>query len=161
MNAMWPLQTWVIRGLGVAGIHVLARVVLGVAIVQWPREGYFLRWIAVALVVLAVMIWGGVDGIRDRREHPDPADGADLTMLWLKAAACGAPLAGALTWLVGRITDVAVGQDSVFFEITVGAAFTMLLVFVPVVVAVAVGGRLAGRAAEDGPADDERDEAAG
>lgn len=155
------MSAWAIRGLGVAGVHVLARVVLGVAILQWSREGYFLRWIAVALVILAATIWGGIDGIRDRRGHPDPTGGTDLTMLWLLAAACGAPLAGVVTWLVGRVTGVPVGEDSLFFEITVGAAFTMLLVFVPAVVAVAVGGRLAGRETEVRPTADERGGAAG
>ncbi|MGW6377925.1 B-4DMT family transporter [Rhodococcus sp. NPDC055112] len=133
------MNSWLLRGLGMASVHVVTRVVLGLAVTQWPLHGSSLRWISLAFVVLVALLWGGLDGIRDARSAVDEESGADLTMMWLKAAALAAVLAGAVTWLVGAITGIAVGDNTLFFELTSGAAFTILLVFLPAMLAVAVG----------------------
>jgi len=123
------------------------RTFLGAAVTQWPQQGSIMRWFSLILVILAAFLWGALDGIRDRRAHPDPDDGADLTMMWLKAAFVAGILAGAASWLVSIIFDIAVTNSGLFFEVTSGAAFTVLLVFVPATIAVALGRYVAGRGA--------------
>ncbi|MFC7450278.1 B-4DMT family transporter [Rhodococcus daqingensis] len=146
------MNSWLLRGLGMASVHVVTRVVLGLAVTQWPLHGSSLRWLSLALVVLAALLWGGLDGIRDARTAVDEESGADLTMMWLKAAAVAGLLAGAVTWLIGVITDIALGDNTLFFELTSGAAFTVLLVFLPAMLAVAVGRFLVRRKAPATPA---------
>lgn len=139
------MNGWVIRGLGLALVHAVVRTFLGAAVTQWPEQGSILRWFSLIVVILAAFLWGAFDGIRDRRAHPDPDDSADLTMMWLKAAFVAGILAGAVSWFVGVVFDIAVTNGSLFFEVTSGAAFTVLLVFVPASIAVALGRFLAGR----------------
>ncbi|RQM31722.1 B-4DMT family transporter [Rhodococcus ruber] len=133
------MKPWLLRGLGLTLVHVLVRVLLGVALVQWPLQGSMLRMVALAVVVLAAIVWAGLDGIRDQRAHPQSEDGADLTMLWLKAAAVTGLAAGLLTWLIDTVSPIQVGVKSLFFELTSRAAFTVLLVFVPATAAVMLG----------------------
>ncbi|MFG1781334.1 B-4DMT family transporter [Rhodococcus oryzae] len=133
------MNSWLLRGLGMASVHVVTRVVLGLAVTQWPLHGSSLRWISLAFVVLVALLWGGLDGIRDARTAVDEESGADLTMMWLKAAAVAGVLAGAVSWLIGATTGIALGDNTLFFELTSGAAFTILLVFLPAMLAVTVG----------------------
>ncbi|MFF0279082.1 B-4DMT family transporter [Rhodococcus aetherivorans] len=133
------MKPWLLRGLGLTLVHVLVRVLLGAALVQWPLQGSVLRMVALAVVVLAAIVWAGLDGIRDQRAHPQSEDGADLTMLWLKAAAVTGLVAGLLTWLIDTVSPIQVGVKSLFFELTSGAAFTVLLVYVPATAAVMLG----------------------
>lgn len=133
-------------------VHVVTRVVLGIAVTQWPLHGSILRWLALALVVLAALLWGALDGIRDARSAADEESGADLTMMWLKAAAVAGLLAGAVSWLIGVITGIALGDNTLFFELTSGAAFTILLVFLPAMLAVSIGRFLVRRKSPATPA---------
>lgn len=133
------MNAWLVRGLGMALIHVVIRAALGAAIAQWPLQGSILRWLSLAVVVVIAAIWGGIDGIRDRRDFPEAEDGADLTMIWLKAAILGGFVAGAVSWILSRIPKLELTQQGFFFEITSGAAFTILLIFVPAMIAVTVG----------------------
>lgn len=130
------MNAWVVRGLGLALIHVFVRTVLGVSITQWPLQGSTLRWIALVVVILAAVAWAGIDGIRDRRAHPNPDDGADLTMTWLKAGLLGGIVAGVLSSILSLVPSLNVTQNTFFFEITSGAAFTVLLIFVSAMLAV-------------------------
>jgi hypothetical protein len=129
-------------------INVGVRILLGVAVTQWPLHGSQLRWIGMAAVLIAVIVWAGLDGIRDRRANPDPEYGKDLTMVWLKAAVLGGLGAGLVTWLIQLIVDFSLGQNSLFFELTSGAAFTILVIFIPATIAVFLGRLMAGREAK-------------
>ncbi len=139
---------WVVRGIGMGLINVGVRILLGLAVAQWPLHGSQLRWLGLAAVLLAVIVWAGIDGIRDRRANPDPDYAADLTMLWLKAAVVGGLLAGLFAWLIGLIVDFSLGQNSLFFEMTSGAAFTILLIFIPATISVFLGRLIVGREAK-------------
>lgn len=139
------MKPWLLRGLGLALVHVVVRVLLGAALIQWPLQGSVLRWAGLIVVVLAAVLWAGFDGIRDRRAHPDPENGEDLTMRWLAAGAVTGLVGGFLTWLADVVLPVSVGVKSLLFELTSGAAFTVLLVFVPAMVAVVAGRFFAGR----------------
>ncbi|WP_181763013.1 B-4DMT family transporter [Rhodococcus spelaei] len=146
------MNSWLLRGLGMAFVHVVTRVLLGIAVTEWPLHGSTLRWLGVAVVILAALIWAGLDGIRDARAHPgEEEEGADLTMRWLKAAVVAGLLAGAVSWLIGAVSDIALGENSLFFELSSGAAFTVLLVFVPAMAAVTVGRLIVRRDAKKAP----------
>ncbi|MFD4367663.1 B-4DMT family transporter [Rhodococcus sp. NPDC058521] len=132
------MNAWVVRGLGMALIHIVLRAILGIAITQWPLHGSSLRMVALVLVVIAALVWGWLDAARDRKKNPDPDTGADLTMLWLKASILGGLVAGLGSWIVNFVPDFNVTQNSLFFELTSGAAFTVLLIFVPTMLAVGV-----------------------
>lgn len=69
-------------------------------------------------------------------------------MVWLKAAVLGGLAAGVVTWLVQLVVDFSVGQNTLFFELTSGAAFTILLIFIPATISVFLGRLLAGREAK-------------
>lgn len=122
-----------------AFVHVVTRVLLGIAVTEWPLHGTSLRWVSIVVVILAALIWGGLDGIRDARAYPGEDEGADLTMMWLKASVLAGLLAGAVVWVVGMVSDIALGENSLFFELTSGAAFTVLLVFIPATLGGAIG----------------------
>ncbi|MDI9906096.1 B-4DMT family transporter [Rhodococcus sp. IEGM 1406] len=133
------MNAWLVRGLGMALIHVVFRALLGAAIAQWPLQGSTLRWLSLLIVIVFAAIWGGIDGIGDRRNFPEPEDGADLTMLWLKAALVGGFVAGAASWALSLVPSLELTQQGLFFEVTSGAAFTILLIFVPAMIAITVG----------------------
>lgn len=139
------MNGWVVRGLGLALVHVVVRTFLGAAVTQWPEHGSVMRWFSLIVVLLVAFGWGALDGIRDRRANPDPDDGADLTMLWLKAAFVAGILAGIAAWIVGLLFDIAVTNSGLFFEVTSGAAFTVLLVFIPATIGVGLGRFVTGR----------------
>ncbi|KAA0023508.1 B-4DMT family transporter [Antrihabitans cavernicola] len=139
------MSGWLVRGLGLALVNVVIRTVLGLAISEWPLHGSPLRWLSVAVMVLLGIVWGFFDGRRDRRKNPDPERGADLTMLWLKAAVLGGLVAGAVSWIVDQAPKFDLGDNPLFFELTSGAAWTILLIFIPALIGVALGRWLASR----------------
>ena len=139
---------WVVRGIGMCLVNVGVRILLGAAVTQWPLHGSQMRWLGLATVLLVVIVWAALDGIRDRRANPDPDDSADLAMVWLKAAVFAGLTAGAITWFLQLIVDFSLGQNTLVFELTSGAAFTILLVFIPATAAVFFGRMLANREAK-------------
>lgn len=139
------MNAWVLRGLVLAAAHVVVRTLLGFAIAQWPLHGSIFRWGMFLIVVVAAVVWGFIDGRNDREAHPDPDDGDDLTILWLKAGLLGAVVAGLVSWVVGRLPHFDLGDQSLFFELTSGAAWTTLLIFVPAMIGIAIGWFVVGR----------------
>ncbi|WP_415974738.1 B-4DMT family transporter [Rhodococcus sp. 077-4] len=139
---------WAVRGIAMGLVNVVVRLLLGAAVSMWPLSGSALRWVAYALVLLVIIVWAGIDGIRDRRKHPDPDDGEDLTMVWLKAAVVGGLLGGLLSWIVDFFVDFSLGQNGLIFELTSGAAFTILTIFIAASVAVFVGRHIVNRDAK-------------
>lgn len=146
------MNAWVVRGLGMALIHVVLRSLLGIAITQWPLQGSAFRMISLVLVIIAALLWGWFDAARDRKKNPDPEHGADLTMRWLKASVLGGLLAGFGTWLADFFVNAT--DNPLFFELTSGAAFTVLLIFVPATLAVMVARMLQNRKASENEGDD-------
>ena len=139
------MTSWVVRGIGLAIVNVAARSALGFSIAKWPLQGSVLRWLFLAVVVIAALLWGFFDGRSDRIRNPDPERGKDLTIRWLEAAIFGGLLAGALAYIVGKLPKFNLGDNSVVFEMTSGAAFTILLIFIPAFAGVALGRLLANR----------------
>lgn len=151
---MTRMSTWLVRGLAMTAVHVLARILLGVAVVEAPLNSTVWRTVAIAAVVLVALVWGGFDGIRDARANPDPDDYADLTVRWLKAGVLAGVAAGLISWIIGNTVLAGIGQAGLFVELIAGASFTALLVFVPAFVGAAIGRWLIRREQNKGASDD-------
>lgn len=133
------LSSWLLRGVVMTVVHVLARVLLGIAIIEAPLHSTVWKTIVVAVVVLVALLWGGVDGIADARANADPDDYADLTLRWLKAGVLAGVLAGIISWIVGSFAFDGIGQASLWVEIFAGGSFTALIIFAPAFLGAAVG----------------------
>lgn len=133
------MTSWLLRGLVMTAVHVLARVLLGIAVVQQPLQSTVWKTVAVAAVVLVAIIWGAYDGMRDARAHPDPDDYADLTVRWLQAGLLAGLLAAIICWFLGRFVFAGIGQASLFIEIFAGGSFTALAIFFPAFIGAAIG----------------------
>ena len=135
------MKYWVLRGAVLAVITVAARTMLGLAVSEWPLQAPLLRALAILGIVATTAVWGAVDGRRDARASSRGSRASDLTIRWLAAAAATAVLSGAGTWIVGQVTDISVGRNPLGFELTSGAAFVLLLVFLPAMSAATLGRR--------------------
>ncbi|GAC57338.1 hypothetical protein GOHSU_18_00930 [Gordonia hirsuta DSM 44140 = NBRC 16056] len=133
------MQPWHLRGLVMALLQIVVRILLGFGIIAWPVQSPILRAIAIAVVVIAAIVWGGYDGIRDARAHPDPDDYADLTMRWLKAGLAAGFISCLVCWILGTFWINGLGQADFWVEMTAGLSFITLLVYVPAFFGVSVG----------------------
>lgn len=131
--------SWLIRGLPMAIGHIAARVLLGIAVIQAPLHTTLWKTLAIAVLVLIALLWGGLDGIRDARANPDPDDYRDLTLMWLWGGIFAGLVAGLVSWLLGKFVFAGIGQAAFFVELIAGAAFTALIIFIPAFAGAAVG----------------------
>lgn len=137
---------WIVRGVAMAAVVVAVRVLLGFWMRGWPTHTEAPRILMYVVVLACAAAWGVSDGRRDRMQFAEPEDGADLTMLWLKAAAVGALLSGLATWLFGRLPTIDVGGNSLWFELSSGASFILLTIFLAALAGVAFGRYRVGKA---------------
>ena len=144
------MTTWLLRGLVFAGGMVLARLVQGTLINTFPTNAGLISLVLVVLVGIGALAWGYLDGTADARENPDPDRRRDLAMRWLVAGLVAGVISGTVTWLISLVYRN-VYADGLFAEITAFAAFTGLLVFLPAMIAVAVGRRSVDRRRPDEP----------
>lgn len=142
---MIGMTAWLLRALALGGLAVVLRVLLGFAMGFVPTFGVWLRLLCLVVLIGAAVAWGLMDGRADRRANPNPERGADLTILWLQAAVAGGIGCGLVSWLLDFIPRVDLGDAGLLFEATAASAFIVLLIFVPALVGVAVGRRLARR----------------
>ncbi|MFF3574016.1 B-4DMT family transporter [Nocardia jiangxiensis] len=126
------------RALGLALVHVLAQTLLGFAVLFWTDRTSSARIVALVLVVVCSMSWGFADGRRDRLRHGDRSE-TDFPILWLQAAVIGGLVAGAATWLCDLLPYLSLGRNSLLFELTAGAGWIVLLIYVPAMVGVGAG----------------------
>lgn len=127
------MNTWLVRGLAMTGVLTLARLALDVTMEQWPAHDVALRYIGLSCVISMAATWGFADGRRKRLQYPDrPERGPDLTMIWLAGGAFAGFATAALAWLLGQ------SGNSLLFELTAGAAWSLLLVFVAAMIGAAV-----------------------
>lgn len=139
------MTAWLLRALALGGLAVVLRVLLGFAMGFVPTFGVWLRLLCLVVLIGAAVAWGLVDGRADRRANSHPERGADLTILWLQAAVVGGIGCGLVSWLLDFIPRVDLGDAGLLFEATAASAFIVLLIFVPALIGVAVGRRLARR----------------
>ncbi|WP_405165381.1 B-4DMT family transporter [Nocardia sp. NBC_01499] len=139
------MNAWVLRAVVLGALVVVLRAALGFAMVNWPTHGVWMRVFCLVVLVVAVLYWGVLDGRKDRSDQPDPERGTDLTLLWLKAAAAGGLGSGLVAWIIDWLPKFDLGDNGILFELTAGAAFIVLLIFIPALIGVGVGRLLADR----------------
>lgn len=144
------MNAWIVRGFLLGALVVALRVALGFAMANWPTHGIWFRLLCLLVLLGAIVAWGALDGGLDRRAHPDPARGSDLTIRWLQAAALGGIGSSAVCWILDLLPGIDLGDNGVLFELTACSAFFLLLIFVPGLAGIGVGRMLAGRSADKG-----------
>ena len=144
------MTTWLLRGLVFAAGMVFVRLAQGTLVNASPTNAGTISAVLVLLFGLAAAVWGFLDGTADARANPDPDRRRDLAMRWLVAGL----IAGALSGLVASIIamfDAAIYAEGPVTEISVFAAFTALVVFIPAIFAVSMGRKLVDRRRPDLP----------
>ncbi|WP_290705469.1 MULTISPECIES: B-4DMT family transporter [Gordonia] len=156
------MSSWILRGLSMGALVTVAWVLVGILMRVAATVGSAWSIIALALIVLTSIVWGGYDGIRDARANPDPDDYADLTMVWLKAGFLSAAIAVVIGWIAGMTLVPEMRPPGLMVAITAGISFLTLLVYVPAFIGVSIGRwlirreeRKAAQAAEETPANEE------
>ncbi|WP_157387473.1 B-4DMT family transporter [Nocardia terrae] len=139
------MNAWVLRAVGLGALTVVLETLLGFGMMTWPTAGAYMRILCLIVLVGAVIAWGVLDGRADRRANPDPEQGGDLTMRWLKAALAGGVGAGLVAWILDFIPKFDLGHQGLLFNVTSGAAWIVLLIFIPGMLGVAIGRFLVGR----------------
>jgi MFS family permease len=132
------MRSWILRGLVFAAAMVVLRLAQGTLINAFQAQAGLISVVLLLLFVIAVAVWGVLDGRADARAQADPDRRQDLAMTWLLAGLFAGIVSGAVSWLISLFyTGLYAG--GVLNELTTFAAFTALLVFVPGVIGVAVG----------------------
>ena len=139
------MTMWLPRGLVFAVGMVLLRLVQGALINTYPTKAGTISLVLVVLFGIGALAWALLDGMADARANPDPDRRRDLAMRWLLAGLSAGVLSGIVIWIISLFYR-AVYAEGIIPEITVFAAFTALLVFLPAMLAVAVGRLLVDRA---------------
>jgi len=157
------MAKWLLRGLVFAALMVVVRLFQGALINQFETQALLISAVLLLVFVIVVFVWGLLDGRSDARRNPDPDRRSDLAMTWLLAGLLAGFLSGAVSWFISMIYP-ALYAGGVITELTTFAAFTALLIFLPAILAAAIGRWLVDRKAppyerrrEDGYGqDDER-----
>ena len=132
------MRSWMLRGLVFAAAMVVLRLVQGTLINAWQAQAALISVVLLVLFVIAVTLWGLLDGRADATAQADPDRRQDLAMTWLLAGLLAGVVSGAVSWVISLFyTGLYAG--GLLNELTTFAAFTALLVFVPGIVGVAVG----------------------
>lgn len=157
------MAKWLLRGLVFAALMVVVRLFQGALINQFETKALLISLVLLAVYAVVVFAWGLVDGRSDARANPDPDRRGDLAMTWLLAGLLAGVLSGAISWFISMIYP-ALYAGGLLSELTTFAAFTALLVFLPAILAVAIGRWLVDRKApawerrrEDGYGDERAD----
>lgn len=121
-------------------VQIAARFILGAVVIAAPLSKTLSTSVALAIVVLIAIVWGGIDGLKDARAHADPDDYEDLTVRWLKAGLLAGFVSCLVSWIVGTAGWFnGIGQASFFVEIFAGTSFITLIVFVPAFFGASIG----------------------
>ncbi|ACC40628.1 B-4DMT family transporter [Mycobacterium marinum] len=132
------MTNWMLRGLAFAAAMVVLRLFQGALINAWQTQAGLISLVLLLLYVIAVIVWGTLDGRADAKANPDPDRRADLAMTWLVAGLVAGILSGAVAWIIALFyKGIYVG--GLINEVTTFAAFTALIIFLPGISGVAVG----------------------
>ena len=132
------MTTWLPRGLVFAIGMVLLRLVQGTLINTYPTRAGSISLVLVVLFGIAAFVWALLDGMSDARANADPDRRRDLAMRWLLAGLFAGFVSGVVVWLISLVYH-AIYAEGIVPELSVFAAFTTLLVFLPAMLAVAIG----------------------
>jgi uncharacterized membrane protein YfcA len=156
------MAKWLLRGLVFAALMVVVRLFQGALINQFETQALFISLGLLLVFVVVVFVWGFIDGRNDARSTPDPDRRGDLAMTWLLGGLVAGLLSGAISWFISMVYP-ALYAGGLANELTTFAAFTALLVFLPAILAVAIGRWVVDRKAppyerrRDGADDDRAD----
>lgn len=128
-----------------SAVHIVARVLLGMAIVASPFDSSWWKTLALIAVIAIALLGGLVDGVADGRKHSEPEDYNDLTVRWLCAGLLAGLIVGIACWILGNWVVDGMGENPLYIEVFVGGAFTALLIFVPALLGAAIGRRIGQR----------------
>ena len=132
------MDKWLVRGLAFAGLMIVVRVVQATLLDAAQTQAVLISLVALAVVMTAAAVWGWRDGRADAIAQPDAERRDDLAMTWLIAGLVAGAISGVVAWLVSLVYST-LYSGGLINELTTFAAFTALLVFLPAVVAVALG----------------------
>jgi len=144
------MTTWLARGLVFAAGMVLARLVQGTLINTFPTNAGLISLLLMVLFGVGALAWGFLDGTADAQANPDPDRRRDLAMRWLLAGLVAGVVSGAVVWIISLVYRNVYGEGLIP-EISAFASFTALLVFLPAMIAIAVGRRAVDRKRPDEP----------
>lgn len=120
-------------------LHIVTRIILGFFVISAPLSSNVAKTIALVVVVLVAIVWGGFDGIKDARANPDPDDYADLTVRWLKVGLFAGVVSCLVCWILGTLWLNGIGQSAFWIDMTAGVSFITLVVYVPAFFGVSLG----------------------
>lgn len=127
-----------LRGLAFAAVMVVVRLFQGAIINAWQTQAGLVSVTLLLLFIIAVAVWGVMDGRADARATADPDRRQDLAMTWLLAGLFAGIVSGAICWLIALFYK-GLYTGGLINELTTFAAFTALCVFLPGIIGVAVG----------------------
>ena len=136
----WLTSKWLVRGLVLAALMVMIRLIQGVLINAFEAWAGPINWSLMLLFAIAVFIWGLYDGHADAQSNRIPDHREDLTMTWLGSGLAAGVLSGFVSWVIAWFVK-SMYVSSLLNEVTSFAAFTALLTFVVGVIGVALGRR--------------------
>src|ERR1700744_4528931 len=132
------MTNWMLRGVVYAAAMVVVRLIQGALINAWQRNAGLFSVSLLLLFIIAVAVWGVLDGRADAKAHRDPDRRGDLAMTWLLAGLLAGLLSGAVCWLIALVYQ-GLYTGGVLNELTTFAAFTALCVFLPGIIGVTIG----------------------
>lgn len=144
------MRSWLLRGLVLAFLMVLIRLIQGALINMWETSAGTISAILVLIFIIAPLAWGYIDGRRDALAQPDPDRRADLAMTWLLAGLSAGIISGFVCWLISLFYE-SLYVGGLVSELTTFAAFTALLVFVCAMLTVGISRFLVDRNAKNQP----------
>ncbi len=127
-----------LRGLVYAAAMVVVRLFQGALINAWQTQAGLFSVALLILFIIAVAVWGVLDGRADAIANRDPDRRGDLAMTWLLAGLVAGLLGGAVSWLIALVYN-GLYTGGLINEVTTFAAFTALCVFLPGIIGVTVG----------------------
>jgi hypothetical protein len=132
------MSNWMLRGLGLAAVMVVVRLVQGTLINAWQEWAMWISVVLLLLFIVCAAVWGVIDGRADANANRDPDRRQDLAMTWLLAGLIAGVVSGAVCWLIGLVYK-GIYTGGLLNELTTFAAFTALVVFLSGIVGVTFG----------------------
>ena len=127
-----------LRGLGLAAVMVIVRLLQGAMINAWQEWAAWISVVLLLLFIICAAVWGVIDGRADATASRDPDRRQDLAMTWLLAGLVAGVVSGAVCWLIALVYK-GLYTGGLLNELTTFAAFTALVVFLSGIVGVTVG----------------------
>jgi len=132
------MNNWMLRGLGLAALMVIVRLLQGAMINAWQEWAAWISVVLLLVFVICAAVWGVFDGRSDATANPDPDRRQDLAMTWLLAGLVAGVVSGIVCWLIALVYK-GIYTGGLLNEVTTFAAFTALVVFLSGVIGVTIG----------------------